>query len=142
MKNKTKILLSLFIINAVITNCNLFKQTSGFINHPVTISFDELVNGNTNESGNEENTSKRNGLPFEGFTVFTKVIDKQSDRILYKDSDISYYILSGALLIGKNEKAEVTVQKNQIYIIPRGVEHILVPHGNKPVKLLVHQSTD
>jgi len=110
-----------------------------FIKHPVTISFSDFLKTPIKENSEDESIEKNN-LIFQGFSISSKTITKPSEKILYKNSDISYYIIQGAIIIGESKKGDVLVRQNEMFVVPRGIEHSLIPADDKPVKIIIHQS--
>ncbi|MCG9875311.1 MAG: hypothetical protein MH321_11060 [Leptospiraceae bacterium] len=132
--------LTAILIILIFSFCNE-SQSLDYISHPVTLSLNEYLANKDEKTLLKENIEKSN-LLFKGINISTKTIKEPKEKILYKNSDISYYVLQGSLIIGESNKTKILVNQNEMLIIPRNIEHSLIPFNDKMVKLLIHQSID
>lgn len=132
----TKFLLILTCISFF--SCNYFFKEN-YISHPVTISFADFYKTSLDES-KEVFDIKKNDLVFQGLSISAKAVSEKIEKIKNEKSDTSYFVMKGALVIGENNKGLILVRENEAFIVPRNIEHNLIPYENKQVKLIIHSS--
>ncbi|WCL50006.1 hypothetical protein [Leptospira sp. GIMC2001] len=134
-----KILFKLLII-AFIINCQNSENIE-YIQHPVTISFSDFLNS-SEDLGKDTNSIERKNLNFQGFSISSITLSSPSEKFLFENSDVSYFVIQGALIVGESKKGNIMVENNQMFIVPRNTQHSLVPANNKPVKIIIHKSSN
>ena len=85
---------------------------------------------------------EKKDLVLNGLSVSAKDLTERIDNIKNENSDTSYFVIQGTLMIGKTNKGLVLVKPNEMLLVPRNVEHSLVPYENKAVKVIIHSSNN
>lgn len=70
---------------------------------------------------------------------FVLLVRLEGDKVpwhTHADEDEMFHVLDGVLDIYENDK-EITLQAGEFYIVPKGVEHRVVPRGH--VKLMLFE---